>query len=322
MAQKIKSFIYLDEYKMYSISSQMSGGITDYLMSHKKSTTEEAEEQKGPVGSGRVVGDTLKSESGIQEKKHLHDYNYTLFEEELNKSGKILSISAEDIDEKIEQIGNAGFVKVTGKVVFNDMNIIKSTMENFNEIGQALAYVSNFEKMEEVRSQLEKAAENTTDRNQKAKIRHQLKNITNIEKLAKDQGLKHDQNFLDNLNLLLNYGFQDQFTVQMPIGQYTFSADCKRDDFREDEPLLVRKYSRFAEKEFVIVGTVAQSSNKPIDYQKSADYEEVDNEDSSSPHFKEVIMNLVEALSVVESEFTGKLENEIIIDPIAIYREI
>ena len=66
--EKIKSFIYLDEYKMYSISAQMSGGITDYLMSHQKSTTEEAEEQKGPVSSGRVVADILKSESGIQEK--------------------------------------------------------------------------------------------------------------------------------------------------------------------------------------------------------------------------------------------------------------
>ena len=52
--EKIKSFIYLDEYKMYSISAQMSRGITDYLMSHQKSTTEESEEQKGPY---LVVGE-------------------------------------------------------------------------------------------------------------------------------------------------------------------------------------------------------------------------------------------------------------------------
>ena len=164
MAQKIKSLIYLDEYKMYSIFAQMSGGITDYLMSHQKSTTEETEEQKGPVGSGRIMGDIWKYESGIQEKKYLHDYAYTLFEEELNKSGKVLSISAEDIDEKIEQIGNADFIKVIGKVVFNDMNLIKSTLENFNQIGEALAYITNFEKMEEVRNQFKKASENTKDR--------------------------------------------------------------------------------------------------------------------------------------------------------------
>ena len=39
-------------------------------------------------------------------------------------------------------------------------------------------------------------------------------------------------------------------------------------------------------------------------------------------HVKEAIMSLVEKLSIVESTFSGKLENEIIIDPIALYREI
>ena len=102
--EKIKSFIYLDEYKMYSISAQMSGGITDYLMSYQKSTTEESEEQKTIFSSGRVVADILTSESGTQEKRHFHDYNYTLFEEGLGKSNEVLDISAANIDESIKQI--------------------------------------------------------------------------------------------------------------------------------------------------------------------------------------------------------------------------
>lgn len=66
--QKIKSFIYLDEYKMYSISSQIFEGITESLMSYQGATTEKEEEQKGPIASGRVMADILKSESGTQEK--------------------------------------------------------------------------------------------------------------------------------------------------------------------------------------------------------------------------------------------------------------
>ncbi len=62
--QTIKNFIYLDEYKMYSISSQIFEGITEYLMNYEESTKEESEEQKGPISSGRVVADILKSESG------------------------------------------------------------------------------------------------------------------------------------------------------------------------------------------------------------------------------------------------------------------
>ena len=171
--KKIKSFIYLDEYKMYSISSQMFGGITDSLVNYQEATIEQTEKQKGEIDSGRIMADILKSESGTQEKRHLHDYNYTLFEEELNKSDKILSLSTVNIDENVEQIDNAGFVKVRSKVVFNDMNLIKSTLENFNQIGEALAYVGNFEEMEEVRNQFGKAAENIKDRNQKTKLKQQ-----------------------------------------------------------------------------------------------------------------------------------------------------
>ena len=301
---------------MYSISSQIFEGITDSLVSYQESTKGQTEKQKGEIDSGRHMGDIWKYESGIQEKRSRHDYNYTLFEEELNKSDKVLSISAGNIDEKIKQIDDAGFVEVRGKAIFNDMNLIKSTLEKFNQIGEAVAYISNFEEMEEVRRQFEKQAENTKDRNQKAKLKQKLKNITNIERLAKEQGLQQDADFLKHLTFVLDYGFQDQFIVQVPIEQYTFSSDCKRDDFRENEHLLVRKYSRFAEKEFVLVGTVAQGLGKPIDY------EEVNYEDSSPQHLKEAIMNLVEALWLTESEFSGKLENEIIIDPIAIYQEI
>ena len=124
-----------------------------------------------------------------------------------------------------------------------------------------------------------------------------------------------DDNYLKNLAFVLNYAFRDQFVVQMSIEGYTFSADCKRKDLREDEHLLVRKYSRLAEKEFVLVGTITQSSSRPVEH-KEAD------ETYEPQHLKEVIMSLAENLSVMESEFFGKLANEIIVDPIALYWEI
>ena len=318
MVKTIKNFIYLDEYKMYSISSQIFEGITEYLIDYQGSTKEELEMQKGPIPivSGRIMADILKSESGTQGKKYLHDYAYTLFEEELNKSGKILSVSSKNIDEKIEELDNTGFVEMRGKVIFNDMKILKSTMKGFNELGEALAYITNFSQMEEVRQQFENAADNIKDRNQKAKLRQNLKSTTNIKKVAKDQGLWHDPDFLEKLTFVLDYGFQDQFAVQMPIGRYTFSADCKRDAFRDEEHSLMRKYSRFAEKEFVLVGTITQSSRESVNSEDDTDVPQ------ESLHIKEAIMNMVEALFAMESTLSGKLANEIIVDPIAIYREV
>ena len=35
----VKSFVYLDEYKMYSISSQLFGGLTEYLIDYQEVRT-------------------------------------------------------------------------------------------------------------------------------------------------------------------------------------------------------------------------------------------------------------------------------------------
>lgn len=313
--QKIKNFIYLDEYKMYSISSQIFEGITEYVINSQRTTNEEEETQKGPLSSGRIMADILRSESGTQEKKYLHDYSYKLFEDYLQESNNILCISAENIDEAIKNVDNAAFIKVRAKAVFNDMNIIKSTMEKFNELGKALAYITNFEEIREVRQQLEKAAEDIKDRNKKSQLRQRSKSLTDIEKLTKDAGLHQDPVFMKHLTFVLDYGFQDQFEVQMPTGKYIFSSNLKREYLREDEHLLIRKYARLAQKEFVLVGTIAQSLSRPIGHEEG-------DEDYENQHLKEAIMSLIEQLSEVESKFTGKLENEVIVDPIALYGEI
>lgn len=316
--QAIKSFLYLDEYKMYSISSQLFGGLTEYLIDYQGTEDEEEETQRGPFGSGRVMANILKSESRTQEKKYLHDYSYTLFEQHLKEKNKVHSVSLDNISETIQCIEQVGFVEVKAKAVFNDMTAIKGTIESFNKLGEALAYITNFEELKEVRQQVETLAESTRDRNEKAQLRRKLKSFNNIENLAKSKGLRQDPDFLKKLGLLLNYGFQDQFEVQMTIGEYIFSANLKREHLREDEHLLVRKYSRFPEKHFVLFGTIAQSPNEPLDSQ-----DESESSDEGDPlHLKQAILRMVEALSEVENSFSGKLANEVVIDPIALYREI
>ena len=49
----IKSFIYLDEYKMYSISSQLFEGLTEYVLTGEKKSFSESEQQKGTFFSGK-----------------------------------------------------------------------------------------------------------------------------------------------------------------------------------------------------------------------------------------------------------------------------
>ena len=198
--QAIKSFLYLDEYKMYSISSQIFEGITEYLIDYQGTAKEQEEQQRGPFNSGRYLADILKSESITQERKYLHDYSYNLFEDRLRESEKILDVSAANVDKVTDNIDSVGFVKVKAKAIFNDMNMIRSTMRRLNELGEALAYLTSFEELESVRSQLEAAAESTQDRNNKARLRQRLKELSNIKNLARSKGLLQDDTLLKKLD--------------------------------------------------------------------------------------------------------------------------
>ncbi|WP_454047425.1 DUF6414 family protein [Chryseobacterium sp. Marseille-Q8038] len=66
--KKIRSFIYLDNYKMYSISSQIFEGLTEYILKSENTNTKEKEEQKGPFFSGRVLADIIEKDTNYTEK--------------------------------------------------------------------------------------------------------------------------------------------------------------------------------------------------------------------------------------------------------------
>lgn len=86
----IKNFIYLDEDKMYSLSSQIFEGVTEYILDEKSTESEETESQKGPLASGRILSDILKRVGRTTEKKFLNDFSYSLFEKNCLKIKKSL----------------------------------------------------------------------------------------------------------------------------------------------------------------------------------------------------------------------------------------
>jgi hypothetical protein len=66
----IKNIIYLDEQKMYSLSSQIFEGITEYILKENGSEDQNTESQKGPIASGKVLADVIRTNSKATEKKN------------------------------------------------------------------------------------------------------------------------------------------------------------------------------------------------------------------------------------------------------------
>ncbi|MDO6681205.1 hypothetical protein Q4551_02795 [Oceanobacter sp. 5_MG-2023] len=311
----IKSFIYLDEEKMYSLSSQIFEGITEYVLNESGSENQESETQKGPVGSGKVLADVIKNTNKSTEKKFLHDYSLTVFERYLEDKGRILDLSAPsiDLDDLKVSINDYSFIKVKARAIFSDVDKITELFTEFNTIGEALAHIGAHENIQNLKQQLDDIKGQTNDRNKKSKLDAEYKKLTNISKLAKEQGLYQDPKFMSNLALLTKYGFSDQFEIQQTCGQVIFTSCLKKEFLREKEDLLVKKYSRKTEKEVVVFGIISQafSANEP----------EI-NDDQDFSNMKAALTNIVEHLTTIENSISGKQKNEIVIDPIAAYFEV
>lgn len=321
--KKIKSFIYLDNYKMYSISSQLFEGLTDYIISSNSQQETEIDNQEGPKSSGLVLADIIKQSSSQTEKKFLHDYSYTLFENALIGKCSVLEIDIDNIDEKSILLGAYDFIKIKGRVIFNDMRMIQNSISKFNDLGYSIGFVTGYNEIKEQLDSLYEKVSSMKDRNQKAKGKAVLDARFDIKKILKLGGLQMNPEFLKSLSYVLDYGFEDSFEVQIPLstdqGHYLFSSIIDRQMLKENEGNIVRKYSRETEKEFVIFGILTQTESW-LDRLKAYD------KDLTDPNvnigMKEAVMNFVAQLGNLEKTFTGKLDYEYIIDPIAIYREI
>ena len=320
----VKSFIYLDEYKMYSISSQIFEGLTEYIVEYSSEGGEKKEDQKGPVGSGRILGDIISKETGIEERRFLHDYSYTLFEQKLISDKKVITIDRDNIGTKIDEISNYDFIKVSGKATFNDMKLMIQTIKNFNEFGKALTYITNQQTIQQQETEITRTPRQTKNRNQRSAAKQETVKTREIEKLARDNGLSLDPKFIDKLAFLLDYGYKDQFELQIPVdlenektdGRIIFSSVLRRDFLKDKEDILIKRYSRNSEKNFTLFGIITQSERELSVLKDNY-------EDRAEPlGLKQALMNMNENLSNIENMYIGRLANEVIVDPIALYREI
>lgn len=290
---KLKNFIYLDKDKMYSISSQMFEGITQELLKEEAQENAETETQDGPRFSGKVLADVVKNTTKSTEKKFLHDYSFTLFEKELNEKDIILDISELSLSEIDHQIKKYSFIKITKEVTFNDHSKLQDFFSKFNQIGTAIS-----------RMQL------VGEKEQLEKLGHQRKNQYIKDK---ESSLHQDPKFLESFLLLSKQGFHDHFEVVQKLEGILITSYWNRDYLRENENLVIRKYSRKTNVKISIVGTVSQY----LEVNKAQPEDNFNSEEISS-HMR----NMFEHLTSVEHSISGKCDNEIVLDPIAAYIEL
>ncbi|GBF52074.1 hypothetical protein LPTSP4_36120 [Leptospira ryugenii] len=318
----IRSFLYLDEYKLFSFSSQLFSGMTDYILSSDQQISSKTQTQTSQFFSGRSIGEIATMEKGKMERKFLHDFAYTLFEEQIVSMERLLTVDATNSNTAISSFRGKTFIKVTGTAKFLDSKFLSSVIEDFNKVGEALTYVSTHDSRQEIVKRVDEEAKQTKDRNQIARLKAQLQYLADARRLAKENNLYQDPQFLENIKYLLNFGYRDILELRILLPDILFSTIVNREYLRESENALIKKYALKTEKPLTLVGIITQSESETIEEVQDRIDREVDSENDDDEVIKQVLEKILNAFSGVEAHFSGRLKNEIIIDPIAIYHEL
>lgn len=312
----MKSFVYLDEYKMYSLSSQLLEGVTDYVIKESKRSDSDVEEQDGPRNSGQKLAEIIETTSADLEKRFLHDYAYTLFEEKLKESGKIISLTATDnFSDVANDPEGRRFIRLKAKASFLDAIEIMHNMDVLVDIQEAISVVVGNDARELLIGEIDSLADNS---NKKVKLAHLR---AELDKLSKSQ-IPKDKAANDRLQYkstaaVLNHGYKGRLDLSMDMQDCRVNADLKRECLKDTEDFVFKTYSRMAEVELVLVGMVTQCR----EYNEMADEAE-DFTVSHDTGMSEIIRNTTKALQELEAHFHRPPVNQIIVHPIALYLEL
>lgn len=306
----IKSFVYLDDYKLYSFSSQFYEGITQYILKEDIKAKGKEHQQEGRILSGKFMADMMFKKNANTEMRYLHDFSFNLFEDELYRRNEIFDVTA---CTTIDDLHDKSFVKVKGKIIFEDYSKILNTLENFNEVGRAIAALQNRE-FNDLFDAAQNTINNIKDREQKNRKRQQIKLARKQfdDELIK-QGMIIDEDTRENLLKVLKFGYRHNYIVRMVLNDSPtlYTAVINQEYLKESEQVLISKYSRLSEKVFTIIGVITQCGNP------KAEIPVIEGND-----LRNATVGVIDKIAGLEEQFNGRSANECIIDPIAIYTEI
>lgn len=296
---------------MYSLSSQIMEGVTDYILKESKRSAEDSTEQKGEFASGRVMAEIIETTSSNLEKKFLHDYAYSVFENKLLSDGRIFDVRLGDkaLDVR-SRIGNCKIIRVKARGMFVDSNEVVRSLRAFSTIIQSFGIITSNDERKDLIEKIAGSQGNPgTKKQELARLESSLKAMSSPHSFGDQSG--NDKLFHKHLADVIEYCFKGSLDLTLLLGDLQVSGELSRESLRESIESVIKKYSRVSEVEFTMVGIITQCG------EESASVEELE-----YSTMRAGVRNSIAALSKFEANFAGRLEAEIIVDPIAVYVDL
>lgn len=308
----LRIFLYLDQEKIISLYSQLFDGFIESIEDRKTESSIDQEKQKGKFGSGREI---LISDENLKtkiERKILNDHVFTLVENKLKEKNRLLEITNEQVITK-EEISNVltplQFIKVKGEATFFDSEALISLLDNFNDLGEAMAFLETFSPELGTSTLNFDSKKPYNSSGKKNNFNEKIKNY------AKEKNYYLDNQFLISLKKMISEAYKNSLELSINIGDFNYTAALNRSCLRDDENLLIGRLARKTEAQITLFGIVTQIQNSSNDFNFDFDFE-------NGLPLRSILKTLVRPVTELEKVFSGKTNNEIIILPLAIYIEL
>lgn len=300
--KNIRDFIYLDKDRVNSLYSQVNEGVAEAIVNSYVSSKETGAKVTKPI-LGQSTEDKVGEYSNVTENKILHDHIYNKLEDMLKDNIYI----PENInkDNYNEQLKDKFIIKIKGKVKIHNYNRMKMYLEEFNNIGEIVAY---------------SIYSNSVDTNKEnINGKQKYEDSKKIKEITKTMGLKQDQKMLDGLKKMIELFNDDGFELIIKGDNQKIIYRVVLDTMylRLSTDMLRILYTQNPMNEWTIVGQITNFPNIKTN-ENCSNVQAVDEQ----PGMREAYKNMIDVTASFEDIFFISNKNiEITVTPIAIYRE-
>jgi hypothetical protein len=322
--KNIREFIYLDVPKLFSLYSQVFEGISEKIVEERITQLITGETQSSFIKQAESDSQALEAsrrvESGI-----LHDHMYNRLENKIEQTMIDASkIKNEEIQQKFLE---CPIIKISGRSEIEDYERLNILLDKFNEISSIIAYsmIAGNQELQASINDLQTKL-NSLSGKQKRHIENQLNELKDSKKLAEKQGLAQDPTLLKNLKSfgeIFNPNGYDIVITSNNLPDIHYRGVLNRNWLRIEPQLMRQLFGGQSEAPWSMVGTVTHIQGTFINLSKILENTALQQiQTDENPMMLDSYRLMFRQLRIIERMFIeSKVYTEIIVSPIAIYRE-
>jgi len=323
----IRDFLYVDRDKLYSIYSQVFEGVVDQIVSSYVAEAHTSTAQNSALRQAKIEEQVAEATTRT-ENRSLYDFMYNSLENKLASS--LSDLSSVDATNYHDQVSHSALVKARGRAEIEDFDRFDAIADKFNDLGTLVAYgiLQKDQKVQDTLAAIDQDIKNTKDRNKRARLEAQVRSTTDLKRKAREiaraKNLSYDEEQLALLRMvatLFNAGGYE-VTILPPSGkgEVVFRGILDKRHLRASPDMIRALYGGATTSEWTMVGQVTHIPGSPGAVPST---KLLTSSSSEEPSMRDPFRKLLGAMRAFEEMFMkSKERHEVLVSPIAIYRDI